>query len=191
MPDRFIKFAAFLALVSVTVACSFLSGAPTPTAAEIELKEQEVYAFFLDDAGDVPLILQDISTQNPGQSRQDIKSNVRGASNETVDNFLERNAQPGQLSPEMQFDKEYILLKPDELSALASQSNWGVALREKYPNSNGYLYFSRVGLNSELDQALIYVGQVFGPLACTGDYYLLEINNGEWLLMDQVNMIIC
>lgn len=191
MKNKVYKFIAFPILLIGMLACSLFSNTPKPSDADVNKKEQEIYSFFASGAGDVALILQDVSVDNPGQTRENLKASFDSISNETVSSFLDRNQESGQLSPDMQLGREYILLKPDELSAISSQPDWGNALKEKYPNSNGYLYFSRVGFNNTLDQALIFVGQVFGPLACTGDYYLMEYKNGEWLLMNMVNVIIC
>lgn len=191
MINKVYKLIAFPILLAGMLACSLFSNTPKPSNADIEKKEQEVYSFFASGAGNVALILQDVSVDNPGQTKDFLNSSFDSISKETENDFMDRNKEPGQLSPDMDLGKEYILLKPDELSAISSQPNWGDALKEKYPNSNGYLYFSRVGFNNSLDQALIYVGQVFGPLACTGDYYLLENKNGEWLVMNMVNVIIC
>jgi hypothetical protein len=111
---------------------------------------------------------------------------LKDISNETLNSYLARNAQPSQLSPDMNLGMDYILLSADELAEISSQSNWGELLNEKYPNSHGYTVFSRVGFNNSLDQALIYVGNVAGPLMGAGFYYLMEKKNGEWIIREQV-----
>ena len=105
---------------------------------------------------------------------------------ETVNSYLTRNAQPSQLSPNMDLGVEYVLLTPEDLSKITSQPNWHEVLNEKYPGSGGYTVFSRVGFNNTLDQAVVYVSQVAGPLMGTGFYTLLEKQNGDWKLMEQV-----
>jgi hypothetical protein len=115
-----------------------------------------------------------------------IKSGLNGISNETVKSLIARNAQPSQLSPDMDLGAKYTLLSAEELSKISSQPNWGEVLANTYPGSNGYLIFSRVGFNKTLDQAVIYVGQVGGPMMGSGSYYLMEKQNGEWVIKQEV-----
>ena len=85
---------------------------------------------------------------------------------------------------------EYQLLSADEFAEISSQSDWGNVLKEKYPDSNGYMFFSRVGFNNAHDQALIYVGRVYGPLAGEASYYLLEKKDAKWMIVNQIIRVI-
>src|SRR5215216_4785184 len=124
--------------------------------------------------GDLKQIAEYMSTGFPSISR------------ETVDSLLQRNEQPTQLSAEMQLGVDYALLSAEELAEISSQPNWNEVLSEDYPGSDGYLIFSRVGFNHTLDQAVIYVGKVAGPLMGSGSYYLLEKQNGEWSIKQEL-----
>jgi hypothetical protein len=178
----------FLALSFM--ACSFLTSAfqPTPIAEDVAREEQAVYAFFL-SKGPV-LILQNTAVgtfdDDPKAARDFIRSGLENASSETLSSFIERNAQSSQLAPDMQIGVEYTLLSEKELSTFTKQPNWGDLLAEKYPGTHGYTVFSRVGFNKSLTQAVVYVGNVGGPMMGSGSYFLLEKQNGEWLLMDEV-----
>jgi hypothetical protein len=190
MPDKLIKTALSLVLFISIFACSSLTPVPAPTAADIEKEEQAVYSFFV---GKSPvLILQntstDISDDDPQQMMDYIKSGLENVSSETIDAYLTRNEQITQLAPDMNLGVEYTLISPEELAEISSQPNWGERLAEKYPGAYGYTIFSRVGFNNSLDQALIYVGFVGGPLFGSGSYYLMEKRNGEWLMMDEINV---
>jgi hypothetical protein len=192
MPAKLFKKLFIFVPVLFALACSTLTPKPTPTAADIEREEQAVYSFFLPDKGGAALILQDTSTNisddNPEESIDYLKSGLKSISKETVISYLARNAQPSQLSPNMNLGMDYVLLSADELAKISSQPNWGEVLTEKYPGSNGYTIFSRVGFNNTLDQAVIYVGKVAGPMMGSGFYYLMEKKNGEWLLKEQINV---
>jgi hypothetical protein len=172
------------------MACSLFTSAPVPSQADIEKEEQAVYAVFVAGSKGPALILQDTSTglsdDDPGQTIDNLKGGLPSISNETIDSFVERNAQPGQLSPDMQLGVDYVLLSQDELAEISSQPNWHKVLAEKYPGSEGYTIFSRVGFNQSLDQAVLYVGDVGGPLMGAGFYYLLEKQNGEWGIKEQI-----
>lgn len=191
MPTQLFKTALIVSLTLSFMACSlFTPAAPTPNAADVEKEEQAVYSFFVSGKPGIALILQDTSTNvsdtDPQQTIDYIKSGLKGVSNETINSYLARNKQPTQLSPDMQLGADYMLLSADELSKITSQSNWGEVLNEKYPNSHGYTMFSRVGFNNSLNQAVIYVGQMAGPLMGSGSYFLMEKQNGEWIMKGQV-----
>ncbi len=190
MLTRFLKEIAVVLLTINFLACATLSPVATPAAVDIEREEQAVYSFFLNEGDGPALILQEtsttISTDDPRQTLDYIKEGLPSLSDQTLDNFVERNAQPGQLSPTMNIGVDYVLLTSDELSEITSQPNWGEVLTEKYPGSYGYTIFSRVGFNNTLDQAVIYVGSMAGPLVGSGSYFLMEKKNGEWLMLEQI-----
>ena len=190
MSTKFFRNTLFLCLIPVSLACSFFTSEPTPSQADIEKEEQAVYAAFVGESKGPALILQDTSTglsdETPQQIIDNLKSSLSGISSETIDSYVERNAQASQLAPDMQLGMDYVLLSREELAEISSQGNWHEILQERYPGSNGYLIFSRVGFNKSLDQAVLYVGDVAGPLMGAGYYYLLEKQNGEWTIKEQV-----
>lgn len=192
MSDKIIRTLFMLFVFTGAFACSTLSpnSAPTPTDAEIEKEEQAVYSFFVGGQGGTTLILQETSTSvindDPQTVMDNIKSGLTGISNETVKNFIARNAQPTQLSTDMNLGTKYTLITSEELSKITKQPNWGEILANTYPGSNGYLIISRVGFNNTLDQAVIYVGQVAGPMMGSGSYYLMEKQNGNWIIKQEV-----
>jgi hypothetical protein len=178
-----------LLLIPIIMACSFFTSAPAPSQAEIEKEEQAVYSFFAGDQGPM-LILEDtatdISEDDPRKTLEYIRSGLPDISKQTLDSFLERNESPDPLSPDMDLGVDYILLSPDELSEITRQPNWPEIMAERYDGAVGYTVFSRVGFNKSLDQAVIYVGQMAGPLMGAGYYYLLEKHNGEWKLTGEI-----
>jgi len=191
MFTQLLKRSPILLLALNLLACSVLtpSELPTPKAANIDKEEQAVYSYFVAENSKA-LILQDTSTNiagdDPQQTIDFIKSGLKGVSNETLDSYLERNKQPGQLSSTMNLGVDYVLLSRDELANITSQPNWGEVLNEKYPGTHGYIIFSRVGFNHAFDQAVIYVGNVGGPMMGAGYYYLMGKQNGRWLMKEQV-----
>ena len=187
---QLLKKSPILLLTLNLLACSVLTPvAPTPKAADIDKEEQAVYSFFVAE-NNKALILQDTSTNisndDPQQTVDFIKSGLKGISSETLDNYLERNKQPSQLSPDMDLGVDYVLLSREDLMKISSQPDWGQLLNSKFPGTHGYIIFSRVGFNNTLDQAIIYVGNVGGPMMGAGYYYLMEKQNGQWILKEQV-----
>ena len=189
MSAKFFRTTLALLLASMFTACSFFRSVPEPSRAEIEKEEQAVFSAFMPEGPGPALILKATSTsiggEEPGEIRALIKNNFEGVSNDLLENYLARNAQPSELSPDMDLGVKYVLLSGEELSELTRQPNWGQSLVEKYPGSNGYLMFSHVGFNKSLDRAVIYGGRVAGPLRGSGSYYLLEKQNGIWLIKEE------
>jgi hypothetical protein len=186
---KFLKNALVVSFAFSFTACSFLAPASTPNAADLEKEEQAVYSFFFGSNPGTVVILQDtstnISSDAPQQSIDYIKSGLPGVSKETLNNYLARNRQPSQLSPDMQLGVNYVLLSTDGLSTIMKQANGWDAFYAKYSHS-GYTQFSRVGFNQTLDQAVIYVGGMAGPLMGSGFYYLMEKKDGQWVIKEQV-----
>jgi hypothetical protein len=189
MLTKFLKNALVVSFALTFTACSFVAPAPSPNAADLEKEEQAVYSSFFGSNPGTVVILEDtstnISSDDPQQSIDYIKSGLPSASKETLNNYLDRNSQPGQLSPDMQLGVNYVLLSTDELSTIMKQTNGWDAFYAKYSHS-GYTQFSRVGFNSTLDQAVIYVGGMAGPLMGSGFYYLMEKKDGQWVIKEQV-----
>lgn len=179
-----------VALFVTMLACQALTPASKPTAADIEREEQAVYSFFVHAGAGPAVLLQEtatnISQDDPGQTIQYVRDGLKNISRETLDNYLERNNNPGELSPDMDLGVEYVLLNAEERRRIFSQPEGWRVFNETYPGSGGYTELSRVGFNDTFDQALIYVGQMAGDLMGAGFYYLLEKKGGEWLLMEQI-----
>ena len=176
-------------LVPILLACSLFTSAPAPSRAEIDREEQAVYAFFVGEGTGTSLILEEtasgIGSDDIQQTREYLKSGLPDLSRETLNSFTERNQESTPLSQDMQLGVKYELLSHEDLAEISSQPSWNEILNERYPGSNGYLILSRVGFNHSLDQAVIYVGQVAGPLMGSGSYYMLEKQNGEWIIKDE------
>lgn len=190
MSIPFFKKALMVFLLINVLACKTLNPTPTTDAADIEKEEQAVYSFFV-GSGDGPVVLlqdtaTDISKDDPQQTIDYVKSGLPSVSKETLSNYLDRNEKPSQLSPDMQLGVEYVLLSAEEQQSIFSEPGGWDAFHKKYPNSGGYTVLSRVGFNNSLDQALIYVGNMGGPLMGAGFYYLLEKKNGEWQIIEQI-----
>jgi len=103
---------------------------------------------------------------------------------ELVASFKERNQQPYPLKPGLNFGLEYQLLtqeEVDELHPLDEASGWKL-LYEKYPNSYGFVYLSRVGFNADFSQALVYISAYHYEQPIEGGYYLMTKQDGRWVV---------
>jgi hypothetical protein len=78
---------------------------------------------------------------------------------------------------------KYTLVSEEELKSVFKSSGLGKewkAFYKQYPDSPGYIWVSRPGLNSKRDQALLYVARVCGTLCGSGYYLVLSKTGGEW-----------
>ena len=101
-----------------------------------------------------------------------------------VANFKERNQQPYPLEPVLDFGLEYQLLTQEEvdnLRPLDEASGWEL-FYEKYPNSVGFIYLSRVGFSADFSQALVYMSQYHYDQPIRGGYYLMTRQDGGWVI---------
>jgi hypothetical protein len=187
----------YLIILSLVTACAGQASTqvvspPVVSQADLEKEEQAIYASFLKNSLEPIVIQKDTSTEWLRSSEDELKqrmeyiaSGLPNASNETLDDFFQRNRQSTQLAPDMQLGVHYILLSTDDLSAVMDQPNGWDAFHEKYSPS-GYMQFSRVGFNDTVDQAIVYVGSIPGPMMGSGNYYLLEKEAGQWSIREQV-----
>jgi len=182
----------FPTLLLLVTACAGQASTPIVSPSDIEKEEQAVYASFFTNNPEPVVILQDTSTGFLPSSADELRqrmdyiaSGLPDASKETLDQYFERNRVTSQLSPDMQLGVNYILLSADELSTIMKQPDGWNAFYEKYSPS-GYMQLSRVGFNQTLDQAIVYVGGEPGPMMGSGNYYLMEKQNGQWVIKEQV-----
>jgi hypothetical protein len=167
---------------------------PTPATDRLNTEEQAVYAFLLPKMylhrGYV--IMADTATSatgvdNTAQTLDYVLQNMHGVAPETVGNFRGRNDSPQPLRPDMRLGGPYTLLSQTSKNQIFSknQSGWDI-FYNRYPQAPGITTLSRVGFNTTLDQALVYMGTQSNWLVGTGYYFLLKKVNGAWSIDQQV-----
>ena len=173
---------------------------PTPTTAsepspapqlDPEVEEYAVYAALLESeftGGDTEqiLIVDHTQVNNPGLLERDLAEfqKVVPLPPELVASFKERNQEPHPLEPVLDLAVEYQLMTQeeiDELRPLDEASGWKL-FYEKYPQTVGFIYLSRVGFNADLSQALVYVSHYRYEQPIQGGYYLLSKQDGRWVV---------
>ena len=155
--------------------------------------EQAVYAVFFAENPGITVLRQATATDTSMPSAQDTADFVRAGlptvSDETIDDYLKNNEQIDQLPADMNIGVAYHLLSPAEWAELSQQPDWGSVLKERYPGTDGFMFFSRVGFNAAHDQALLYVGKLYGPMAVEAGYYALEKQDGQWRIVGQIGRV--
>ncbi len=109
----------------------------------------------------------------------DLKANLKGLQDETIQNYIIRNKTTMTLENKFRCEMKIILVKESKIKKILKKG-WS-NFKKKYPYSSGFIFLSRVGFNKDKTQALIYVGELWGPLAGVGYYILYNLENGEWI----------
>jgi len=100
-----------------------------------------------------------------------------------VEDLLAKNKESYSLGRHFAVTRSYLLLSADDFSDIFRKKDLGGEwddFYKKYPNSSGYIIFSRVGFNADMTKAILYSETRCGILCAYGGYVFLERNNGKW-----------
>jgi len=78
------------------------------------------------------------------------------------------------------------LINPKEINCFFSydESGWDKYYK-KYPESSGFIFFTRPGINSQGNKAVIEYGWLFDSLGGMGYIIILEKNNNSWTVTNR------
>lgn len=196
MEETMFKKFIFFFLVVVLTACTGGTPVPasTPSAEEFDAEEQAVYAALLYNLySAASYVIMDTTATGPAgvgdtaSTLDRIVQDMRGVDQKTADSFRVRNDVAHAVRSDLDLGSAYVLLNQGEMSLIFSQNRDGwQAFYDRYPDASGITTLSRVGFNSTLDQALVYVGTMSNWLAGGGYYVLLKKINGSWMVDQQV-----
>jgi hypothetical protein len=105
---------------------------------------------------------------------------------ETLSDYRARNKQSHQLDQDFLLDVPYVLLSEAELAETFERGGGWNQFYKIYPNSQGIMTLSRVGFNTQIDQALVYIGNQAGYLAGRGYYVLLTKEGDVWTVDNMI-----
>jgi len=115
-----------------------------------------------------------------------VKQGMPELEQETIDDFKNKNKESYSLKEDMDIGVDYLLISEEEIENIFQSATGWDDFYEKYPNSQGTMTLSKVGFNSEKDQALVYVGNQSHWLAGAGYYVLLVKENGDWIVKESI-----
>jgi hypothetical protein len=101
---------------------------------------------------------------------------------DTLDNYIDVNAQPRQLGPLFTLKNPYVLISKEESDSYFGDSP-GLSERFsiKYPNSAEHITrLSRVGFNSRMDEAVVHIRDTCGWDCGGGGFVQLTKEKGAW-----------
>ena len=187
--DAMFKKLFLLALILCTAACTSRPiPLPTPATDQISRQEQAVYAYLLAKLYQHKeyVIMADTATSitgvdNTAQTLDYVLQNMHNVTPTTLDSFRSRNVGSQTLRPDMQLGGPYTLLSQAGRNRIFSQnqSGWD-SFYNRFPQAPGITTFSRVGFDTLLDQALVYMGTQSNWQVGSGYYILLRKVNGTW-----------
>lgn len=109
-----------------------------------------------------------------------LRENLERLDEQTLDDFLVKNREQHPIEPELNQDGRLICVEDEEFHRVFSDGEGWNRFRRQFPESDGTLRFSRVGLNRDATQALLYAGQQFDWTVGSGGYRLFSKSGGEW-----------
>ncbi len=180
-------------------ACSMLNPetyAPTPTITptpDAIREEERVYKTLVEAnyPSDMLVIMDKTQTDVLGlasdETYQYVKDSLQHLSADTLSDFITSNESSHSLKASMILGSRYQLFSEQDKQELfqINQSGWDV-FYNRYPEAPGIMTLSRVGFNEQMDQALVYLGIQSYWLAGSGNFYLLNKVDGEWVIDEQV-----
>jgi hypothetical protein len=149
----------------------------------IPAEEYAIYAALIGKPTVKTLVIEDQTVKHTlsADDVSNLKQQFSSISQETIDDFVRKNAKSHQLTKSFDIKLEYALISKEKIGQIfkSGPAGWDEFYRQ-FPDSGGYLSLSRAGLNTNGDQALVYVERSCGELCGTGSYQLLVKNDQGW-----------
>lgn len=159
-------------------------------------EEYKVYDVLINSiyvASDVKLIVIEdstgVSTYREGleTTMVYIKRHFDALEQLTINNFIKKNVQRYRLGSWFCLKVKFTIITREEIKKIFWRGRGWDEFYEIYPNSQGILRLSRVGLDNEVSQAVVYVGNQEHWLAGKGYYvFLVKDNKERWKVKDKV-----
>ena len=110
-----------------------------------------------------------------------VRDNFEGLDEETLDDFLAKNREQHPVEPDLNPGGRLICVDDREFEHIFRDGEGWERFRRTFPESDGTLRFSRVGLNWEMTQAMLYAGQQFDWRVGSGGFWLFSKIDGVWV----------
>jgi hypothetical protein len=149
--------------------------------------EREVLAVCLDHLylgdGQVVRALTRSGLHRPTEARtiSYVRDNFEGLDEETLDDFLAKNREQHPVEPDLNPGGWLICVDDKEFEHIFRDGEGWERFRRTFPESDGTLRFSRVGLDWEVTQAMLYAGQQFDWRVGSGGFWLFSKIDGAWV----------
>jgi hypothetical protein len=110
-----------------------------------------------------------------------VREHFEGVSEDTLADFLAKNREQHPVEPDLNPGGRLICIGDEDFRNIFRDEEGWDRFRQTYPESDGTLRFSRVGLNGDVTQAIIYAGQQFDWEVGSNGYWLFSKFDGTWV----------
>ncbi len=156
-------------------------------------EEVSVYKAFLNEEGIGELSAIAIQSNSVfGETVVEYLSRLKGELPEAKKSFVAMNEQVSKIPLTTKIDERVVIVPGEELTSIFGgdrplKYSWK-AFHKKYPDSNGFFGFSRVGFNGSRTEAILYVQLKCGPTC--GNGFMVHLKNGVfgWYTTQMVHL---
>jgi hypothetical protein len=130
----------------------------------------------------VILIRKELYTLSPSDGDY-LKKEAPEINTALIEAFVANNTAKSTLDENTSFDTNFIwydTFAADNRSADLSISAWWSKIWEILPDFNGTVDLSRISFNSDMSQAIAYIGVRKGPMNGSGNFLILNKKDGIW-----------
>jgi hypothetical protein len=109
-----------------------------------------------------------------------LRGNLKRLHEGTLTDFLAKNRAQHPIEPDLNPGGRLVCVGDEEFGHIFRDRDGWDRFRQEFPESDGTLRFSRVGLDTEVTQAMLYAGQQFDWNIGSGGFWLFAKFAGEW-----------
>lgn len=110
-----------------------------------------------------------------------LRENLEGLREETLADFLAKNHDHHPVEPDLNPGGRLTCVDDGEFHHIFRDGKGWERFRRTFPESDGTLRFSRVGLDREVMQAMLYAGQQFDWNVGSGGFWVFSKADGGWM----------
>jgi hypothetical protein len=120
--------------------------------------------------------------QVPGDERirSYMRESLEGLDEVTPTDFLAKNREQHPVQPDLNPGGRLVCVGDEEFEHIFRDGDGWDRFRREFPETDGTLRFSRVGLDRGVTQAVLYAGQQFDWNVGSGGFWLFSKLYGEW-----------
>ena len=122
-------------------------------------------------------------TRNVSLELERLQSDHPTIALETVADFQAKNKERSPFDKRFEIRVPFILINEGEYQEIFQDPQGWDVFYERYPDSQGLMTLSRVGFNTSMNQALVYVGNQRAGFGGEGYYVLLSKEDQTWTII--------
>ena len=109
-----------------------------------------------------------------------LRENLEALDEVTLTDFLAKNREQHPVGSDLNPEGRLVCVGDEEFEHIFRDRDGWDRFRQEFPESDGTLRFSRVGLDGDVTQAILYAGQQFDWNVGSGGFWLFSKLDAEW-----------